>query len=86
MEHKHESNGGMKSRANIALIVFLAIAAFFLLAEHRAHLSGWLIYWPYLLVLACPLMHLFMHGGHGHGDHAGHGQSKALNESTSEKK
>lgn len=28
MEHKHESNGGMKSRANIALIVFLAIAAF----------------------------------------------------------
>lgn len=20
---------------------------------------------PYLLVLACPLMHLFMHGGHG---------------------
>jgi hypothetical protein len=22
---------------------------------------------PYLILLACPLMHLFMHHGHGHG-------------------
>jgi hypothetical protein len=22
---------------------------------------------PYLVFLACPLMHIFMHGGHGHG-------------------
>ncbi|WP_304412739.1 DUF2933 domain-containing protein [Pseudogulbenkiania sp. MAI-1] len=45
---------------------FVAVAAFFLLSEHRAHLFGWL---PYLLLLACPLMHLFMHGGHnGHGE------------------
>lgn len=31
MEHEHESAGGsaMKSRANIALVVFLIIAAFF---------------------------------------------------------
>ncbi len=43
---------------------FLAIGAFFLLAEHRAHLTGWL---PFLLLALCPLMHLF-HGGHG-----GHG-------------
>ena len=71
MEHEHESdgNGGMKSRANIALAVFLIIAAVFLVTEHRAHLAGWIPYWPYLLLLACPLMHLFMHGGHGHGSH-----------------
>ncbi|WP_439896134.1 DUF2933 domain-containing protein [Rhizobium aegyptiacum] len=25
---------------------------------------------PWLLILACPLMHLFMH--HGHGSHTGH--------------
>ncbi|MFZ3183580.1 MAG: DUF2933 domain-containing protein [Pseudomonas sp.] len=43
---------------------FVAIAGFFLLAEHRAHLLGVL---PYLLLAACPLMHLFMH--HGHGGH-----------------
>ena len=44
----------------------LAIGAFFLLTEHTAHLFGAL---PWLLLLACPLMHLFMHSGHGHGGH-----------------
>ena len=85
MEHKHESDsdGAIKSKANIALIVFLGIAAFFLLTEHRAHLAGWFVFWPYLLLLACPLMHLFMHGGHGHG---GHRSSEASNESAKEKK
>ena len=83
MEHKHESdNGRMKSRTNIALIVFLVIAGFFLVTEHRAHLTGWIPYWPYLLLLACPLMHLFMHGGHGHG---GHGSSEASKGSAKEK-
>ena len=57
------------SRASLGLIVLGAIAAFFLLAEHRAHVFGAL---PFLLLLACPLMHLFMHHGHGgHGSHAG---------------
>ncbi|HVK54986.1 MAG TPA: DUF2933 domain-containing protein [Burkholderiales bacterium] len=46
---------------------FIAIAAFFLFTEHRAHLFGIL---PYLLLLACPLMHLF-HGHGGHGQHGG---------------
>lgn len=84
MGHEHESDGvgGMKSRTNIALAVFLAIAGFFLVAEHRAHLSAWFPYWPYLLLLACPVMHLFMHGGHGH---RGHGSSAASNESAEEK-
>lgn len=52
-------------RFNWILVAFLAIAGFFLLTEHRAHLLGAL---PFLLLLACPLMHLFMH--HGHGDHS----------------
>ena len=84
MQHKHESDkvDGMKSRTNIALVVFLVIAGFFLVAEHRAHLSAWIPYWPYLLVLACPLIHLFMHGGHGHG---GHGTNEAHKESAREK-
>lgn len=45
---------------------FLAVAGFFLFAEHRAHLFGAL---PFLLLLACPLMHLFMHHDHGGGHH-----------------
>jgi hypothetical protein len=85
MEHKRESNndGEMKSKANIAMIIFLLIGAYFLVTEHRAHLTGWVSYWwPYALLLACPLIHLFMHSGHGHG---GHGSSDASNETTKEK-
>ena len=44
---------------------FLAIAAYFVITEHRAHAIQVL---PYLLLLACPLMHLF----HGHGGHEKH--------------
>jgi hypothetical protein len=36
---------------------------FFLWDEHQAHILGVL---PYLLLLACPFMHLFMHHGRGH--------------------
>ena len=42
-----------------------SVALFFLLAEHRAHLYGWL---PFILLAACPLMHLF----HGHGGRGSH--------------
>ncbi|MBB6182527.1 DUF2933 domain-containing protein [Pseudorhizobium flavum] len=60
--------GFFSSRANIVLAAFLAIAAIFLIAEHRAHVLGFL---PFLLILACPLLHVFMHGGHGgHGGNA----------------
>lgn len=45
------------------------VVAFFLLREHWAHALGLA---PYLLLLACPLLHLF-HGHGGHGRHAGHG-------------
>ncbi len=58
-------------RAKWVLLAFIAIAAYFLITEHRAHLSGLLYYPPFLLLLACPLMHLFMHGGHG--DHSSGG-------------
>jgi hypothetical protein len=71
-DHRHQPDGGngMKSRIKWVFIGFAAIAAYFLITEHKAHLSGYLQYWPLLLVLACPLLHIFMHGGHGgHGDH-----------------
>ena len=58
-----------KSTAGICLLVVAAAAGYFLLAEHRAHLVGWL---PFILLALCPLMHIFMHGGHGHNRH-GHG-------------
>jgi hypothetical protein len=66
-EHSAASRNLFSSRAIIVLLGFLAIAGYFLVTEHWAHVVPFL---PYALVLACPLMHLFMHGGHG-----GHGGS-----------
>ena len=58
----------------LGLCLFLAIGAVFLWGEHRAHTLGVL---PYALVLLCPIIHLFMHRGHGdrgsgHSGHEGH--------------
>lgn len=58
----------------VGACVFLAVAAFFLWEEHRAHLLGAL---PYVLLLLCPIVHLFMHRGHGgHGGHHGHAPAR----------
>jgi hypothetical protein len=55
-----------RTPTSIAVIGFALVAAFYVLREHWGHALGAL---PYLLLLACPLMHLFMH--HGHLHHAG---------------
>jgi len=56
---------------NWAIGAVVLTAGVILIADHREHVLGIL---PYLLILACPLMHLF---GHRHGGrHDGHsGQS-----------
>lgn len=52
-------------------LALIAAVTYFLLMEHRAHLFYAL---PFLILLLCPMMHIFMHGGHGE---ASHGQSDA---------
>lgn len=64
MTDEHETHRISKGRW--VFYGFLAVAGFLLFTEHRAHLLGIL---PYLILLACPLMHLFMHHGHGGHDH-----------------
>ena len=64
-EHNSAPNFG-STRYAIGLLVIGGVASYFLLTEHLAHVIGVL---PYLLLLACPLMHIFMHGGHGHHHH-----------------
>lgn len=73
MDHDHVAhNGSAARRSKWVLIGFMAIAAFFLWTEHRAHVLGIL---PYLIFLVCPLMHLFHHHGHGHQHHSGNPSS-----------
>ena len=55
------------SRGILVLAAAVAIGGY-LLIWHGAHVAVAL---PILVLLACPFMHLFMHGGHGH--HHGHG-------------
>lgn len=49
----------------LGILALVAILAFFLWQEHRAHAFGAAIE---LALLACPLLHLFMHRGHGAHD------------------
>ncbi len=68
----HSGNDGNERRNTIGRWVFWGfalIAIYFLFTEHRAHTLSAL---PYLLLAACPLMHLFHHHG-GHGHQSGHG-------------
>jgi hypothetical protein len=64
MDHRTELPW-WRQRFWLVLIGFMAIGGFLLLTEHRAHALGVL---PFLLLLVCPLMHLFMHHGHGRHD------------------
>jgi hypothetical protein len=47
-----------------AAIALIGAVSYFLLIEHREHVFSFL---PFLILLLCPLMHVFMHHGHGHG-------------------
>jgi hypothetical protein len=60
-----------KSRGGIVLGMLLVIAVFYVVNEHLAHAGQALTYLPYLILLACPLMHVFghHHGGHSHRGH-----------------
>jgi hypothetical protein len=68
-DHFHADEWSWKSfltsPTGLVLIGFLTIGGVYLWMEHRAHLLGALVFLPLLL---CPLMHLFMH--HGHGEHS----------------
>lgn len=71
MNHSHEHGNGRPSGPNWSRInqwvlwIGLAAAVAWMLFRHSEHVVTLL---PFLILLACPLMHLFGHGGHG-----GHG-------------
>jgi hypothetical protein len=65
-------------RLRVGFWLLLASAAFYLVTEHRAHIALGLPYLPFLILVACPLIHVFGHGGHGgYGGHGGHSQHQS---------
>ena len=73
-QHPPEGRGGRYSASQFVLLAFLGIAGFFLITEHWAHLLGVL---PYVLLLLCPLLHLFLHRRHGRGHNGSQEQPPA---------
>lgn len=76
MNLPHDTDQGRTSGLNWSRInqwllwIGLAAAVAWMFFRHGDHLLQLL---PFLLILACPLMHIFGHGGHG--DHGAHGKS-----------
>lgn len=66
----HKRSSFWRSKSGVAALLIIAVVGYFLLAEHAAHIFPFL---PFLFLLLCPLMHLFMHGNHQHGGHASEG-------------
>ncbi len=59
--HDH-GDSSPKSLVKFALLGALLVGGYLWFNGHQQHLLGAL---PYLFLLACPLMHLLGHGGHG---------------------
>ena len=63
---KHEKAPFWTTPKGLVALIFIGFVSYFLIIEHREHLFEYL---PFIILLACPFMHIFMHGGHG--DHGG---------------
>ena len=61
-----------KSPFGIVATVVAVATSVYLYVVHKDHVLALL---PYAVLAACPLMHVFMHRGHGHGSHS-HGSSR----------
>lgn len=62
-EHSEHHNNLPVSKGTVIACIVLVTVGFLVYTGHTAHLLGFA---PYLLILACPLMHIFMHSGHHH--------------------
>lgn len=77
-EKPHHQDSWLFSRTGLVTVGVVAILGFLVYTGHSAHLLGFA---PFLLLLACPLMHVFMHGGHrrhrtnNHNDSNGRAES-----------
>lgn len=57
-----QSRNSLKQRVLLVFLAFAAMAIVLLWQDHHEHILGLI---PWLFLLACALMHVFMHRGHG---------------------
>lgn len=72
MDHQHARPSFWKTPFGIVATLVAVAASVYLYVAHKDHALALL---PFALLAACPLMHIFMHRGHGHGGHS-HGESR----------
>ncbi|MEX1238022.1 MAG: DUF2933 domain-containing protein [Pseudomonadales bacterium] len=58
--------GYWTSLHGLAAFILIGAALYFIFVEHGEHV---LPYLPFMIILLCPLMHVFMHKGHGGHNH-----------------
>jgi hypothetical protein len=72
MTANHHLNIGtiFKTKLIWPVLGILAVGGYFVITKHMEHVLRLL---PFLFILLCPLMHVFMHRHHGgmHGNHGG---------------
>ena len=70
MNNENQSrNSWLDSRKGLMIILLFAIFLFLLFTGHSTHVFSIV---PYLLLLACPLLHMFVHVKHRTHDNGKH--------------
>lgn len=72
MDQLHDRPSFWKTPFGIVATLVAVASSVYLYVAHKDHVLALL---PYAFLAACPLMHMFMHRGHGHGGHS-HGANK----------
>lgn len=72
MDHQPTRPSFWKTPFGLVATVVAVVASAYLWVAHKDHVLALL---PFAFLAACPLMHIFMHRGHGQGGHS-HGESR----------
>jgi len=67
MDQQHARPSFLKTPFGVVSTIAAVGASVYLWVAHKDHVLALL---PFALLAACPLMHVFMHRGHGHGGHS----------------